>query len=344
MSTPYLRPALLAGFVLVLANAYCGGKVGGPGVVGSADAALPPHAVDASTPNGCPSGGELVALGSACDWTGLCVLSVDPCPAGSEGSASPMPVACADGITTLPPGVGESCSIAIEAGPGTACPDPSQVTEGGACATAGACASTIECGGNPVDCACNEGTWQCPDCGMGSSSGTGSSPGSGDGGTTTCYKPPPVVYPELTAGVYCPFSAADGGMNVTCAAGQACCVPAESAGVPSACISGTTCPVTGSVVVQCEGAPDCAAMPGTVCCGAGIIAEQAPQPGCAAGGGTTPAYSYVTGFKGSSCTAGCAANTFQICSQDSECPSGDSCFPVAPHGIDLGYCGTPSGG
>ena len=52
------------------------------------------------------------------------------------------------------------------------------------------------------------------------------------------------LYPETAAGVYCPFSAVDGGKNNTCAAHDNCCEPFESdAGVspPSTC-SAAACP------------------------------------------------------------------------------------------------------
>jgi hypothetical protein len=77
----------------------------------------------------------------------------------------------------------------------------------------------------------------------------------------------------------------------------------------------------------------------------GKIAMQAPQPGCAAGGGTVPPFSYVVGFTGSACLppAMCTGGTmFQVCSQNSECTgdAGVTCVPVAPKGNGIGYCGT----
>jgi hypothetical protein len=138
--------------------------------------------------------------------------------------------------------------------------------------------------------------------------------------------------------VYCPFSATAGGENVTCAAGQVCCETPESAGTPSTCIdSSATCPVTGSTTWACEGAPDCASMTGTVCCGTGTIDTQPAQPGCGDAGAGYPAFPYVHDFKGTSCKASCT--TYQVCSQSSECPSDHpTCTPIEPQGNGIGYC------
>jgi hypothetical protein len=195
--------------------------------------------------------------------------------------------------------------------------------------------------------------------GTGTASSTASAPGTGTGtstGTTpassssssqkapvdagSCYKPPTALHPETQAGVYCPFSGADGGDNVTCSAGEHCCEPPESANKVSTCEPAvTTCPVASSTDWQCEGAPDCASESGTVCCGTGTIEQQAPQPDCGDGG--YAAFSYVSGFKGSACASTCSGTgVFRICSKDSECPGGaaGSCVPIEPKGGGIGYC------
>ena len=169
----------------------------------------------------------------------------------------------------------------------------------------------------------------------GSSTASGSTSGSaGDGG---CYKAPTALHAETKAGVYCPFSVGDAGKATTCAAGQHCCEPPESAATASTCEPATTaCPVAMSTDWACEGAFDCASKAGTVCCGTGTIGLQAAQPACGDGG--IASFSYVTGYTGSACSATCT--TYQICSKDSECPGAatGSCVPIEPKGGGIGYC------
>ncbi len=196
--------------------------------------------------------------------------------------------------------------------------------------------------------------------GMTNSSGTGASQSSGTGGssatsvsgggsTGTCYGVATQTYPEDGGGMYCPFSAVgDGGKNAVCTHGEHCCETPESAGTPSTCVSGgATCPVPNSTDWNCEGTPDCNS--GQVCCGAGKIMNQAAQPGCGSGGATLPPSIYVSGFiPGPTCAASCAGIgsgvPWQICSQTSECPSGQTCIPVKPKGNTIGACCTGSAG
>jgi hypothetical protein len=151
--------------------------------------------------------------------------------------------------------------------------------------------------------------------------------------------------------MYCPFSGVDGGKDIYCSAGQQCCSPPEGMGA-STCLPDTeSCPVKNSVDWVCEGTPDCNGNPGTICCGQGTIAIQTPQPGCGPDGGTLGEYPYVSGFYGSACQASCATfgdggKGFQLCSQTSECPAGETCVPIKPKGNSVGYCaagGTGSG-
>ncbi len=188
-----------------------------------------------------------------------------------------------------------------------------------------------------------------------SSTGTGGGSTSSTSGTSsssvTCYKAPGELFAEDGGvGVYCPFSATtDGGKAVHCTAGEHCCEPPESASMVSTCEpAATTCPVMNSTDWACEGTPDCAGTAGTVCCGAGTIKTQAPQPGCGDGGSTLPSYPYVGDFTGTSCVASCSltTTTFQVCSKDSECPGGaaGSCVSIKPKGNGIGYCaGSGSG-
>ncbi len=179
-----------------------------------------------------------------------------------------------------------------------------------------------------------------------SSSRVGSSSSSASG---ECYQVATVTYPEDGGAMYCPFSAvADGGASRYCTHGGHCCETPESAGTPSTCEDGgLTCPVVASTDWQCEGTPDCAG--GQVCCGAGKVENQPAQPGCAPGGGTVPPSIYVSGFTpGSTCAASCAGVgsgvPWQICSQTSECPSGQTCVPVLIKGNSVGACCTGSPG
>jgi hypothetical protein len=150
-----------------------------------------------------------------------------------------------------------------------------------------------------------------------------------------CYSPPAsMVYPDT--GIYCPFSAVAGGMDVTCPAGtQHCCEPpstgtSECAPIAAMCAEGDT-------DWQCEGTPDCAGQPGTICCGSGRLETQAPQPGCGPDGGTVPSYTYVSGFTGSTCMTPAACTAFQICGSQADCTTG-TCTPIKPKGNDIGYC------
>jgi hypothetical protein len=196
------------------------------------------------------------------------------------------------------------------------------------------------------------------------SSGASNSAGSsGSGSSVTCYELPKAPYPEMAAGVYCPFSeTTDGGKALTCTAGQDCCVTPEGTG-PSTCVASTdTCSIALSVRIDCEGTPDCAATAGDICCGYGKIDQQGAQPGCAADGGTLPPSAYVSGFAygpsgvkgtgGTFCAATCTVttdagkpvSTFQVCSQSTECPAGNVCTGIKPSGVGLGYCAASDAG
>jgi hypothetical protein len=161
---------------------------------------------------------------------------------------------------------------------------------------------------------------------------TEGSQASSSGGGGDCYKPPVALHAETQAGVYCPFSGSDGADAKTCEAGQHCCEP--SSGTSTCESPSTECQGSDTTDWWCEGAPDCASMPGTVCCGTGHLETQAAQPSCGDGG--YAAFPYVSDFTGSSCKASCS--TYQICSRSSECPSGQSCVAVEPKGNGIGYC------
>lgn len=167
------------------------------------------------------------------------------------------------------------------------------------------------------------------------STSTGEDSGTTGGGDSggTCEKPPK-TFPETTPGVYCPFSASDGGGNVTCAPGQHCCETPASANTPSTCVAdGTPCPVTGSVDWQCEAPIDCMALDAAtpVCCGTGT---QTSASSC----GQT--WTEWNGFTGTQCMAACPAPGITVCEQASDCTTdaGSTCTASKSNGNDFGYC------
>jgi hypothetical protein len=161
--------------------------------------------------------------------------------------------------------------------------------------------------------------------------------GSGDDGggdSGTCEKPPS-LFMESTPGVYCPFSDADGGGNITCQPGEHCCETPASAGTPSTCLpAGTACPVANSVDWECEEAIDCTAFEGggPVCCGTG-------SPTTATHCGVT--WPEWTGFTGTKCMASCPAPGITVCEQQSDCAgddAGTTCKASKANGNDFGFC------
>jgi len=154
-----------------------------------------------------------------------------------------------------------------------------------------------------------------------------------DGGGSDCHKAPPALHPEDGgSGIYCPFSTAfDSGLKtISCTSGEHCCEPTTD-GILSTCSPLATECTNGATDWQCEGTPNCAGTPGTICCGTGTVNT---QEAC----GSVPSYAYISGFKGASCATTCAG--YQVCSKDSECPGGaaGTCAPVAPKGNGIGYC------
>ena len=163
----------------------------------------------------------------------------------------------------------------------------------------------------------------------GSGSGTGAmGTGSGSG---SCEKAPK-LFPETVAGVYCPYSGAAGAKSISCPAMQHCCEPPMAANMVSTCEpTATACPVAMSTDWQCLAPIDCAGSAGgPVCCGTGTIATQAA---C----GSTPAFTYVSGFTGSTCAASCAS-TYVICETNADCGGSGTCIPGKAKGGDFGHC------
>jgi hypothetical protein len=238
---------------------------------------------------------------------------------------------------SLPPAELSVCNSLAASGPNSTCEDELSILD-----KEGYCAGT-------------------PGTSLGTGTGTGVSTTHDGGGTeveggvgaeggvgvpdagVACLPPPPRLHPETMAGVYCPFSGIDGGANLTCATGEHCCEP--SSGVSTCVPDGTPCP-TDDTDWQCEGSLDCASSSeGHVCCGTGRVNLQAA---C----GLFPEYPYVSDFKGTTCLASCTGMfnggtvSFQVCSQDSECPgaAAGACAPIDPKGGGTGYCHQVAGG
>jgi hypothetical protein len=169
----------------------------------------------------------------------------------------------------------------------------------------------------------------------GTSGTTGVSGSTTAGSSGSCYTIATKTYPEDGGGQFCPFSnTVDGGPKAYCTHGEHCCETPVSANTPSTCEPSTTACITGSTDWGCSGTPDCNA--GQVCCGTGKVDD---QPAC----GTTPASIYPGSFTGSNCATACTAAkstyvAWQVCSQDSECPSGQSCIPTKVKGNTIGAC------
>jgi hypothetical protein len=235
-------------------------------------------------------------------------------PSGPGPSCATLAACC----TSLPSGALGSCENLSSSGPEAACAEELALLD-----SQGFCGST--------------GTGTSTTIGFSTSSTSFSSSSNSGGGAPDagCHKPPPALHPEVTPGVYCPFSG-DGGDSQTCTGGH-CCEPAAGG---SACTPDSTACPTGDTDWQCGSPVDCAA--GLSCCGTGNLLTQAA---C----GDVPPYPYVSGFKGTTCAASCNTGMFNggmlgfvVCSQQSECPVG-TCAPIEPKGGGTGYCAGPDG-
>lgn len=165
------------------------------------------------------------------------------------------------------------------------------------------------------------------DSGVGTDTGMGNDTGSmgndgGDGGvdcgTTATLHP-------SDGGLYCPFSAVDGGANAYCIPNvQHCCEPAM--GTSTCKPIASACAMT-DTDWQCEDKTDC---PNNMqCCGIGK--PGGPDPGCV--------NLFATGFKGSHCAASCMQGSeFIICESSSECPNNQTCKPAKLKGNQVGIC------
>jgi len=144
-----------------------------------------------------------------------------------------------------------------------------------------------------------------------------------------CSTPSTLHAPSMTspANVYCPFGMPpDGGHSLYCeASSQHCCEPLSGAGTcnPTATPCGATdldwgCQDPGA---DCSGSMHC--------CGTGTLVL-ATSASCA---------NYASHFTGTHCAASCQAGTeITMCTNDTECPTGQHCIPFRTHGAQVGGC------
>lgn len=161
-----------------------------------------------------------------------------------------------------------------------------------------------------------------------SSSGTGgSAPDAGPCGKITKLHPPS---PDAGANtLFCPFSGVDGGKDEFCTAQtEHCCEPPASAMTPSTCDPIATPCATGDTDWQCEDpVADCPS--GMECCAPGASIGISADPMCG---------NFAHKFHGTQCVAAGTCMGIQMCTSDSECPSGKTCVPFATKGNAVGGC------
>jgi hypothetical protein len=189
----------------------------------------------------------------------------------------------------------------------------------------------------------------------GSSSGDTTSSGASSSGTTASCKSAPSLHADPAGSIYCGFGAADGG-SLTCGTGQQCCLGGKVGGAyePQVCGTfGQACenpgPDAGSpaIPVQCAQVADCTAngIQNAACClaGAEAPAPEGALPACASSGlkvsgGNSIMCEVSSSPAPASGAPACAAGEAQICSADSDCPTGQTCIPMRWKVIELGFC------
>lgn len=180
--------------------------------------------------------------------------------------------------------------------------------------------------------------------GDGGSTGKDSGQAGGDsGGPTTdsgCGNAP-TLHTSTAGSVFCGYPA-DGGSSFSCNTGEQCCLGGKvgSSFDPEECVPfGTACtnPVDGGVPIQCGQNSDCTAngVTGAACClkGSGVPAL---ATGCTydkASGGTA-----VMCEESDAATPTCAAGEVQICSSNTDCPTGKTCTPMKWKLYQVGFC------
>ncbi len=122
------------------------------------------------------------------------------------------------------------------------------------------------------------------------------------------------------------IAALAGGTPSACAAGQTCCttVSISTMGASAVCVAAGSC--TGGISNECASKADCTG--GQICC-AGAEPDAAPN--------TLAGIIDLNMFE-TTCQTSCGSTQTQECLQDSECPAGQSCLPIAggAGGFNLG--------
>ncbi|HEY3821327.1 MAG TPA: hypothetical protein VGL81_29375 [Polyangiaceae bacterium] len=280
------------------------------------------------------------ATSSACASTLAALVQAGGCTAegfdaGNPGTGTDGGVPCT--LTGTCPGGSSGSDVGSDAG-GTA--------TGPQCVTAGACEDGTPystCVETSSSGACNAAvvfasgeTFPCASCGdcvsatlsaeSYCSMTTTTTPDAGPDTGPSCGTAP-VLHPETTPGVYCPFTEAG---SIHCAAAQECCETPSTVTNGSTCeAAGTTCPIAGSLAWACNGPIDCQGnAAGPACCAAGTVA---PDPVCGFDRGTN--------LTGSHCATSCAPNEVDICASTTDpCPTGTLCTPFKVAGVVLGTC------
>jgi hypothetical protein len=169
---------------------------------------------------------------------------------------------------------------------------------------------------------------------------------SGSTGTDAGCGTSPTLHTTDAGSIFCGYN--DAG-SFACGVGTQCCLGGKvgSSFDPEDCVSfGATCdnpaPTDaggGGLPIQCGQISDCTAngITGAACCLQGTAAP-ATVPGCT--------YAKATNGTGVVCEASdagggvpaCAAGEVQICSSDSDCPTGQTCTPMKWKLYQMGYC------
>jgi hypothetical protein len=188
----------------------------------------------------------------------------------------------------------------------------------------------------------------------GSSSGGAGDDGGGDGGTTTAdCGSIPTLHQNPSGDLYCGFNpdGGAGGLDCVADAGTGWCCLGGKVGTgyaPQICgANAAECLANGApdaaggagLPIPCNQISDCPAngfMGATACCLQGASAP-ATVAGCGylkAKGGTA----VVCEGTGGGAATSCAAGEVQICSSDTDCPTGTTCKPGKWKIFQIGFC------
>jgi len=287
--------------------------------------------------------GMMVEACSAAQGTADGGMVITTNTSGAAGTACAQLTAC---CTMLPPAQAAQCTPILTAASNGGCQTfLTEIQTAGECTGSGTGTSTTT--GTTISTTTTSGqtttnttqtTQQTQGGDGGQTSTSGNTTGTTSATSSSSCANPPKLFVESAAGVYCPYSGADGGKAQTCAAGEYCCEPSTGTAVcqPASASCATGSGSGGNTKWECLEAIDCASNSGgKLCCGSGTLATQAA---C----GTEPAYAYVTGFTGTTCASSCTA--FTVCEQNSDCsaltPSGQTCVATKAKGGDFGHCST----